>query len=238
MRVGCSHGQAVGRAVGRARAHACADAGARRPTACHRERRGGVAGDRPSRTSRHERRAHRTHAGSPMTSSNAEPQRRPVVDGELGVAAAVLAQALARAVVLEPVGLDRQPQLLAAEVDDGVQPGLGDLQLRGELEALLDGQGAQHGLERVGRPTVGVGRHPSGLRGEPVPRRAAAASTSVGTVTSPRPQGGVGHGQCLVEREDPGAVEHRAQRGRDAVTHVVARKVGPARDDSGELRPA
>ena len=52
-----------------------------------------------------------------------EPERGVVVHGELRVAAAVLAQSLARAVVLEPVGLHRQSQLLAAEVDDGVQPG-------------------------------------------------------------------------------------------------------------------
>ena len=125
---------------------------------------------------------------------------------------AVLAQALAGAVVLEAVGLDREPQVLAAEVDDGVQPGLGDLQLRGEVEALLDGQRAKHRLERVGRPcrpawaaTRRAGSRTGAAQARQRRRRAPAIDVA-------RSQGGVGDGQRLVEREGPGAVEHRAQR--------------------------
>ena len=48
---------------------------------------------------------------------------------EVGVPATVTAQPSTRAVVLEAVGLDSQAQLLAAEVDDGEEPRVGDLEL-------------------------------------------------------------------------------------------------------------
>ncbi len=110
-----------------------------------------------------ERNAQRTHIGSPITSSNENRSDDQSNDGELGVPAAVLAQTLTGAVVLEAVGLDREPKRLAAQVHDREQAGFGDLQLRSELEALLEAQRPQHRLERVGRPTVGEGRDPARL---------------------------------------------------------------------------
>ena len=77
---------------------------------------------RPSRTSRQERSAQRTHAWLAHDVLEGEPEGGPAEDGELGVPPAVLPQAAPGAVVLEPVGLHREPELLAPEVDDGVQP--------------------------------------------------------------------------------------------------------------------
>ena len=58
-------------------------------------------------------------------------QRGVAEDGELGVPPAVLAQSFAGAVVLEALGLNHQQQLLAAQVDDGVQPGRPEFEVLG-----------------------------------------------------------------------------------------------------------
>ena len=67
----------------------------------------------------------------------------------------------------------------------------------------------------------------------PVPRRRSGGVDSSARRESLRAQGRVGHGQRLVERQRPSAVEHRAQRRGDPVADVV----GAAGPPSAGRRP-
>ncbi len=98
------------------------------------------------------------------------------------------------------------------------------------MQPCLERDGPQAGLERVGRSAVGDGHHaPGGAR----PARATAGRGSHQLVGADQvaAQGRVRNGQRLRERERPGAVEHRAQRGGDEAAVVPVVEVGPVQPD-------
>ena len=149
-----------------------------------------------------------------------------------------LRRARAGAVVLEPVGLDRQPQLLAPEVHDGVQARLGDLELRGEGEPLEQGEGPQHRLEGVGRSMrrrtarrggLPVSPCPAGVR-TPIAARSAVTAPlrSAESATARASSNASTRAQSRTVRS--GGVTPRA-------THGVG-KVGPVREEPLPVLPA
>ena len=85
----------------------------------------------------------------------------------------------------------------------------------------VQGDRAEHGLERVVRQPVGRPRHPQAPRPVAV-GCCSAAWTSCAFVTSRGPQRRVGDGQRLVERQPGGAVHHGAHGAGDHV-HDVGR---------------
>ena len=133
--------------------------------------------------------------------------------------------------VLEPICLDDEPELLVAQVGDREEARFCDHQLRREVETGLERQRPEDRFERADRTVIRVPCDASDRRRPGSSGRRGGSPEGTLRHTA-GPQCGVGDSQGLVEGKRAGAVENSTKRAGHAGGQLIGRQDHPVEADA------